>query len=1249
MSLTETFNSIYRSKSLLRLIFYCLSMTAFFMSLVGNSAYAATYAYRTESFSYDTPSGSALDVSWHNSGNNPACTSYPNGDDDWADINFPSTFSFRFGGTIYNSVRVYSNGILAFGNDTSGFHRAYTNTALPITYSASNQGGGCPRGVPENIMAVYWNDIVAGTANNTSGASVKYELINDTSTGQKRFVISWVNVKLYGSNTRYNFQVALYESLTGVNGNFKYNYTTGSSTGSDATVGVQLTTTDYSEYAYNQGFIDTSNGTSVLWYPANQLAAKYTEYRFDEINWLGTTNEIKDTSGNSLDASIIGSVSNTANGKLCRGGIFSNNTSSNTIDAIATPVIPGKSGSIDFWYKSNLAWNAGASNVMFFDATKLAAEPFFFMKLANGRLRFSITDSAGTVRTAETSSSSTFAANTWHHVGVSWNINVGSNQTVMKIFLDGNLATTNTTTPYRTTTSGNIASLNTIYIGDNRSTGITPSGGTSNAANGTIDEFYIYPVEINITQVQADMDLTRSTCSTLDHFHIIHSGTVSNCASPANITIEAHSSTHGLFSLSGTSMNLSTSTGHGTWSNVPGGSINPLTAVGNGTGTASYTFANESSVIFGLSNTLSEQLNINVTSGTFTEKTGAAATCVPNDYTTGSTCDADLVFSCAKPSGFNCIASGANALNGHLYTKLSGTAFTFDVVALKDVDGNGISDAVETAYASDSDKTVTVELVDGSGLTACAARTPISPAVSQTLTFTKANQPTEFGRKSSANIIVSKAYPDLRCRVTDNNQSPSIVSCSTDNFAIRPGAVTLSTIPIMATPPSATSIGTIKTGANFTLRAATSTSGTDSYSGALTLDVTKLSAQTTAQDTSIASGGVIGTLNPNALISNSAPSNNARYDEVGYVYLAPGAYRDDTFTTIDSVAGDCISNTSTSDYLSATLIGGLYGCSIGNATAVSLGRFIPDHFDVTVNNNGVIAPVCSSGNFTYTGQPMSYLGTNLPSLTIKPMSSATGGHVTQNYVNKFQKLTPSGIVITSPTSDATQLGKDGVTKTALTATLNTGSLNNSSGTMTYILSASDQYTYARDTNAQIAPYVSSASLTLATVSDSEITATALPILTPTGAVLRYGRIKLQNAYGSELLDLPIPLEAQYWNGSAYVRNLSDSCTIIPANTIAMGNYKNQLNACETQIGYASGSGSLINGVSDSLRLTKPGDGNNGSVDLSINLNGATGSTCSTATPSAAANANMPWFGNNPTARATFGVYKTPIIYMRENY
>ena len=356
--------------------------------------------------------------------------------------------TFTFGGVVYNQVRIYSNGSLAF-NDTSGYWRDYTNTTLPITTASGMTVSGCTDAAPARFMSVYWLDIVAGTANSTSGASIKYELLGTAP--NRRLVISWVNVKLYNQTARYNFQVALYESPGGsINSNFKFQYTTGSATGTGATVGVQLTTSDYTLYSYNQAFIDPTTGSAILWYPANQSVAKGAEYRFDEGTWNGTAGEVKDTSGGSSHGVKVGAASSTSNGKICRGGDFTGNNSTTTIDGVSIPITPANVGSVDLWYKSNSAWTA--NDAMLIDATSVATRPFFFMRTSSGTLKFSVSDAAGTVLTA-TSAAQSFAASTWHHVGVSWNLRPGTNQSLLQIFLDGVLLTT-----ARGTTTGSITS-----------------------------------------------------------------------------------------------------------------------------------------------------------------------------------------------------------------------------------------------------------------------------------------------------------------------------------------------------------------------------------------------------------------------------------------------------------------------------------------------------------------------------------------------------------------------------------------------------------------------------------------------------------------------------------------------------------------------------------------------------------------------------------------------------------------------
>ncbi len=124
--------------------------------------------------------------------------------------------------------------------------------------------------------------------------------------------------------------------------------------------------------------------------------------------------------------------------------------------------------------------------------------------------------------------------------------------------------------------------------------------------------------------------------------------------------------------------------------------------------------------------------------------------------------------------------------------------------------------------------------------------------------------------------------------------------------------------------------------------------------------------------------------------------------------------------------------------------------------------------------------------------------------------------------------------------------------------------------------------------------------------------------------MRYGRMRLTNAHGSELLKLPVPVITQYWNGSGYVTNSDDNHTVLNASDVILSNYLRNLNSGETIVTAPV----IVNGVGK-ISLSAPGAGNDGSVDLS---------------------SSVPSYLPSAPSRATFGIYKGgPLIYQRENY
>jgi hypothetical protein len=123
--------------------------------------------------------------------------------------------------------------------------------------------------------------------------------------------------------------------------------------------------------------------------------------------------------------------------------------------------------------------------------------------------------------------------------------------------------------------------------------------------------------------------------------------------------------------------------------------------------------------------------------------------------------------------------------------------------------------------------------------------------------------------------------------------------------------------------------------------------------------------------------------------------------------------------------------------------------------------------------------------------------------------------------------------------------------------------------------------------------------------------------------LRYGRLKISNAYGSELLALPVRNAAQYYAGTTWVTNVQDNLSTpggpLMLSAVAGTPFCAGLTFAVAPVTVASGAGTFT--------LTRPSNGRC-SADLTLSAPGYL--------PSAA-------------GRATFGIYKSPLIYRRENY
>jgi MSHA biogenesis protein MshQ len=582
-------------------------------------------------------------------------------------------------------------------------------------------------------------------------------------------------------------------------------------------------------------------------------------------------------------------------------------------------------------------------------------------------------------------------------------------------------------------------------------------------------------------------------------------------------------------------------------------------------------------------------------------------------------------------------ATAAGAITGQVYTKLVGTNFALDVVAIL----GGVPHAAFT-------DTVQVDLVTGSTGGANCPGTPVAIAgTSQNVNLTS-------GRGTTGAFTTASAYPDVRVRVRYPVASPTVTSCSTDNFTIRPLAFSAPVSSDM-TNTGSSGVPNKKAGDAFNL----SVSGGPGYTGTPTIDSSKLTAHAGAIQVGTLSSGF------GAAVGGTASGSAFTYSEVGNFVIGINGVYDDAFTNVsaDRSNGDC-----TLDF-SNSLVGGRYGCHFGNNTAsAAIGRFTPDHFDVALNVPA-FTPAC--GSFTYVGQGFSY--STAPVITVTARNSAGLGNViTRNYTGAWQKITTGSLTYPGGTSKGYRAftGTLDVTNVPNNPTITPGGAG-SEGTITLGFSLTAPGMFFQRA-AEVAPFDADISLALNVIDTDSIAHASNPakfgnevagggmVFTGLSKSMRFGRLQLGAASGSQLVALSLPLEAQYWNGTAFVTNAADNCTSLSAANVGLGNF----------VGLASGdttpavAGAFSSGRK-TVTLSPPGGNKVGTVDVVLNLNAAAGAlnSCTAIAPppapTAAGLAHLrgrwcppgPNYDRDATARARFGVYRgaEEVIFIRENY
>ncbi len=589
-----------------------------------------------------------------------------------------------------------------------------------------------------------------------------------------------------------------------------------------------------------------------------------------------------------------------------------------------------------------------------------------------------------------------------------------------------------------------------------------------------------------------------------------------------------------------------------------------------------------------------------------------------------------------------------NYLSGHIYTKLVGTPFKLNVAALS-------NNQIVTGYVVSGSKTVTVKLVDNSDAacvldssqanycsSACTTKTAVTGGT-QTMSFTSSDK----GQKQSSNFTINTAYSKLVAVISDS----STTACSTDSFSVRPLSIA-SVTSSNATNSTTGGTPTFKAGSgNFSLTATTTgVSGNPSgYNGVIKINNTVVQPASPATVKGIVSGtfpaatpgtpsstatGTAFTYNevggftlPGYDPATDTTTKRSVYDGVATVdeCTTPGlttaqcdALRTATWTGVDSISskGDCVANS----YSNTKDANGKYGCIFGLLpNSIVFGRFVPDHFDTVVTPGmscptGLTCPTLTSANdqgFIYSGEPF----------TVTVYARNAAGNPTVNYDNSLglsKSVTLSAwdakgsTTVQDPPSGADMLNSNVLPATSFTAgvaTTNTPSYSFASATTP----PSDVYVRAEDTD--------------------NVTSLRGASSVEGGVKVVSGRIKVSNAYGSELLPLPLLATVQYCitvsSGICnWVTSTTDDATSFnTATNIGKSIVQGPLGV--TDISVANAGPVMVIGGVRGFSLNKPGKA--GSADITI---------------------NAPPYLPPIAGRATFGVYQqgnSNFIYQRESY
>ena len=1007
----------------------------------------------------------------------------------------------------------------------------------------------------------------------------------------------------------------------------------------------------------------------------------------------------------------------------CGYATFPANTTATPPDAVATALNPsadvGNTGSITFWYYSSVDWNGGGDRQLF-DASNATSGKYFFLTLLNsGSLRFGYQDSANSNLRID-SPQQGFTADQWVHVTVTWDLSNDRQQ----IYINGSLVATGTSATSGVlgqTNSLYLGDNNGENITGGATANSADGGMDEVRVYNTILTASQIAAIMNETHPCAVVDHyeishsgTGVTCLS-EAVTVTAIDTSSNPIDPGNVTIN--------LSVVPVAGDAVMPPAKGDWVRVASGTGALSNMSSNGTADYQFPGNGETGVTlvfnytrFETGNT-TETINFNVddvSNGVTDTRDGSPATDPDlvmaltgfqfyNETAGNAIIPAQIA---GKPSD---VAPGS-AVIGLRAVRTSDSDPSVCVAAFPDMSTVTVplgAECLNPATCAGRQLSVTNNSVT------TAVATSADNGGTGAAAYTGVNLLFQDDGTGITRALLVLAYPDagqiqLHARYEiplDQGGSPptgpgsgGFMTGSTNPFVVKPFAFAIGPVQDAgggANPGADTPGGALFVAAGTDFQATVTAYNWDAA------DDDGSTCDLASDPVCLANDGIPDT-NANLLDNNgggaAAITPNYQGSGAAAVTLTPvapyepnagtggtlGQFLDSATGAVPVIAASAFSGGSatlstihyleagsmtlkadTANYLGAGPVSGRSSNLGSNPNNGAVGRFGADHFIFTANTPQ-LGPAC--GIFTYVDQPFTY--TTAPQITAKAVA-ADGVTVLTNYadfsatgganwwlLNRAPVGGGGGVAMSyTDLAAPTDIQLD---SSVATYTPNSGTTG-SNGQQLFSLNGPFAYARKAPPISPQPPFNGSLRLDFS-ITDSD-GATGTYTINPVSfnsPQMRWGRLALINASGSERLDLTVPLRAEYWNGYAFVTNSADNCTVVEnlaadvlltnpdtaGGTPQPGNTAMIINDGTTQI--TSGPPAIGAGVA-AMTFSAPYDGDaipdTGYVDIEVNLS--------------VIGSDDPWlqydwngdgiFNNNPTGRASFGIYHggDDLIYLRE--